>query len=190
MRILTATALLTVLSVSQLAAGAEDKQQSKPAIKREKVRIGPATYDIPTTWKRERSKSEMRVVQYGLPAANGDNGKTEFVVFYFSGQGGGVEENLKRWRGMFQDSKDDGKTDRFTAGELKITTLDISGTYLDRPTPFAPEATPRKNYRMLNAVIETPNDGPYFLRLVGPKKSVEEQLDNWKHMLKTATSGN
>jgi hypothetical protein len=174
--------LIAIVSLS--VAAAEEKEK----VKREKVRIGPVTYEVPTSWQRERPTSEMRVVQYSLPKEKGDNEKVVFIVFYFGGQGGSVSENFKRWRGMFEDKKDEGKTDQFEVGGLKISTLDISGTYLDRPAPFAPEATPRKNYRMLAAVVETPDDGPYYFRLVGSAKSVAVHVEHWKHMLKTAST--
>lgn len=175
--------LLTLVAVIPGSA-----QEPKARAETEKVKIGPATIEVPTTWERQRPRSEMRALQYSIPKVEGDEGKVEFIVFYFGGQGGGVDENLARWRAMFQDAKDEGKTEKFESSGLKITTLDISGTYKDRPFPASPDVTLREKYRLLAAVVDTPDDGPYFFRIVGPEKSVAAQAEHWTTMLKNATT--
>ena len=64
-----------------------------------------------------------------------------------------------------------------------MTTLDITGTY---KAPFAADQGPKKDHRMLAAIVETPDDGPYFFRLVGPKKTVQANAEAYKAMLKGA----
>ena len=56
----------------------------------------------PGTWIEVPSKG-MRYKQFRLPAAGGDKGEAELIIFYFGpGQGGGAEENIKRWKGFFE----------------------------------------------------------------------------------------
>lgn len=169
---------IVVLTVGHLVSG-DDKPSTEP------VKIGPATYSVPTAWERQRARPP-RTMQLGIPLAEGDAGKCEFVVFYFNGGGGGVQENIRRWIGMFEKVDGKEKTESFTTGKLKITTLDVAGTYKDKPFPMAEEFTLRENYRMLAAIVETPDDGPYFFRIVGPKKTVSQQLDAWNQLLRTA----
>jgi hypothetical protein len=186
MRVIWTLMMVLVAAAIAANAAADEKGAKKDKPKTEAVKIGPATYEVPATWKRQRPASEMRVVQFGVPLEEGDEGKAEFIVFYFGGQGGGVEENLARWKGMFDNVKGEPKVEKIKASELQITSLDISGDYKDRPAPQIPEFTLRKNYRMFAAVVETPDDGPYFFRVVGPANTMKANADNWMNMLKTA----
>ena len=129
----------------------------------------------------------MRLLQYGVPLVEGDQGRAVFVVFYFGRKGAGsVQANIDRWTGMFQDRAGTPKVDTLEVDGMKVTTLDVTGTYKDKPAPFLPQVTLRENYRMLAAVVETGEEGPYFFRLVGPVKSVAAQLENWSNLLKKA----
>lgn len=154
--------------------------------KTDRVRIGPVFYSTPKNWKRQRPANQMRVVQFGVPLAEGDEGTCELVVFYFQGQGGTVEQNITRWKAMFQEIDGTPKIEEFKAGDLQITLVDITGSYKDKPFPMAETFTLRKNYRMMAAVVETPDDGPYYFRLVGPKKTVARDADAYTAMLKGA----
>lgn len=177
MRHLCTSAIVSVLMVGTIY-GWENK-------KYDEVGIGPAVFQIPSSWQRERPSNEMRAVQYGVPAADGDQARVQFVVFYFGGGGGSVQDNLDRWVGMFEKKDGEEKIERFEADGMKVTTLDVAGTYKDKPAPFLPNFELRKDWRMLAAVVET-SDGPYFFRIVGPKKTIKEQEENWMHLLKTA----
>ncbi|QDU62274.1 hypothetical protein Pan216_31410 [Planctomycetes bacterium Pan216] len=176
----SAATLLMTLTVGLATAQAADE-------KYEQVRIGPATYDISSTWTRQNPKSRMRLVQYGLPAAKGDEGKkAELVVFYFGpGGGGSVADNLERWKGQFSSTEGQPKEETFKVGDFKVTTLDITGTFKDKPAPFLPDFVERKGYRMLVAIVDTPEEGAYYFKITGPKATVGAQYDNWMKMLKS-----
>ena len=75
-----------------------------------------------------------------------------------------------------------------TVDGVKITTLDISGTFKDRPAPQAPRFTARKNYRMMTAIVQT-EDGPYYFRMVGPKATIAEQAAAWTALVKSLKAG-
>jgi hypothetical protein len=68
-------------------------------------------------------------------------------------------------------SRDKAKEENLEVNGLKVTTLDLSGTYVAETTPGSGELLNKPAYRLRGAVIETPN-GPYFLKLVGPEKTV------------------
>ena len=126
---------------------------------------------VPADWK-EQPAGGMRVKSFTVPHAPGDTRDAEVIVFFFGpGQGGGVEDNVTRWQSMFEGPK--GKLETFQVGGVKTTVFDVSGTYLYKPRPVDPSIAPerRPDHRMLGVVFET-SHGPYFIRFVGPQKTV------------------
>lgn len=180
--------LLVLIGSVWLAAHA-----AKPAATR-KVALPDVTGVVPASWtpvEPEGAAARFRLAQFKLPRAAGDPADPILIVFYFGpGGGGGVPENVERWKGMFEaptgGAVKQTKVAEQTRPGLRITTVDLSGTYKDRPAPMAPTFTPRPNYRMLAAAVETtaPNgQGPYWIRLVGPARSVAAQKAAWEAFL-------
>lgn len=146
---------------------------------------GPAVkFDAPPEWKSTPPKSNMRKAQYVLPRAAGDAADGELVIFYFGkGEGGGVMDNLDRWKAQMTAA--DGKPlpdsavvrDQFEAGGMKVHLIDIAGTYAaGAMVPGQPAAAPVANYRMIAAVIESPN-GPWFVKATGPVETISQQRE-------------
>jgi hypothetical protein len=136
----------------------------------------------PADWKEQPVSGPMRVKHFIVPRVAGDTRDAEVIVFYFgAGQGGDPEQNVARWRSMFDPPG--GKVETFKVGAVKTTVLDVSGTYLFKARPVDPslEAERRPDHRMIGVVFETPN-GPYFIRFVGPQKTVAKHkpaFDAW-----------
>lgn len=129
-------------------------------------------------WVAETSSSSMRVGQFKLPKVGDDPEDASLIVYFFGGGGGSVQANLDRWIGQMaqpdgKPSKDLAKITNSTVNNLKITVLDVSGTYQAEVSPGAGQRFNKSNYRMLASVIETPG-GPYFIKLVGPARTVEK----------------
>jgi hypothetical protein len=161
--------------------------RAQPAVPQSLV-LGSISAAVPGNWTAQPAGGQFRFAQYAIPKAPGDAVESLFIVFYFDRGGGGtVDDNLKRWIGMMRRTSEgggevDAKVERTERAGLKITTLDQRGTYLERAFPMAQEFTPRPDYRMLAAVIETTGEngeGPYFVRLVGPAKSVTAAKPGW-----------
>lgn len=134
------------------------------------------TFSAPPAWKSVATSSSMRVAQFAVPKAAGDPADAELVLYYFGGSGGTVDANINRWLGQMQqpDGKPSSavaKRDARTVNGLKVTLVDVSGTYVAEMTPGAKERHNSPNFRLRAAVIETPN-GPYFIKLTGPAKTV------------------
>ena len=135
------------------------------------------SWTAPSSWKAQ-AQQPMRAATYVIPAAAGDSEDGECAVYYFGpGQGGGVKANIDRWIGQFQapgGGPADGlaKQAQKTVNGISVTTLDLTGTYLFRPAPMAPNATPKPGYRML-AAIALGNDAPIFFKLTAPKKTTD-----------------
>ena len=138
--------------------------------------LATLTFAAPAGWKTVPTSSSMRVAQFTLPRAAGDAADAELVVYYFGGSGGTVEANIERWLGQMQQpdgkpSKAVAKRDSRTINGLKVTLVDVGGTYVAEMTPGARERHNSPNFRLRAAVIETSN-GPYFIKLTGPAKTV------------------
>lgn len=160
-------------------------------VEREPVAIGPVTYQVPSDWNRQQARRSFRVAQWAIPTAKGDTRAPEIYFSFLSGDGGGVDANIDRWIGQFASKKSKPERDKFEAAGVKFYTVDVQGTYKESMGgPFAGgKVTPRKNYRMLGAVIVIPDqDGVYFVRMTGPEKSVGAQVENFRHMLESVES--
>jgi hypothetical protein len=138
---------------------------------------GELQYKAPDGWVKEPPSSAMRVAQYKLPKTEGDPEDASLVVYYFGAtQGGAVRANIDRWVSQMRQpdgsaSKDKAKTETSTVNGLKATSVDVSGTYTAEMAPGSGSMHNDANYRMRAAVVETPK-GNYFLKLVGPAKTV------------------
>jgi hypothetical protein len=152
---------------------------------------GELQFKAPSGWVSERPTSSMRVSQYQLPASEGDADSASLVVYYFGqGQGGSVDANLERWIGQMQTadgkpSKGTAKTENMTVNGLKVTLLDVSGTYAGSDMGGSGATQSKPNYRMRAGVIETPR-GAYFIKLVGPEKTVSRWDQSFQDFVKSA----
>lgn len=132
----------------------------------------------------------MRAASYTIPAAPGDSDGGECIVYYFGpGQGGSVEANIERWIGQFE-APDGGpagklaKRSQKTVNGIPATLLDVSGTYLFKPFPMAPQATKKPGYRMLAAIVEG-KDAPVFFKLTAPAKTAAQAEAAFHQMIES-----
>ena len=151
---------------------------------------GDLYYKVPDGWVAGQSSSKMRVAEFKLPKADGDNEDCELVLYYFgANQGGTAEANIDRWISQIQQadgssSKDKAKTESLTVNGLKITTVDVAGRYTAEMAPGSGKFYDNANYRLRAAVIETAK-GNYFLKLVGPAKTVGRWEQSFTDYLKS-----
>ncbi len=151
---------------------------------------GDIRYKVPEGWVTENPSSSMRAAQYVLPKAEGDPEDASLVLYYFGrGQGGSVEDNLARWIGQMEQpdgspSKQRAKTDIRTINGLKVTTLDIAGTYTAEMMPGSGSRHNKTGYRMRGAIVETPK-GAYFAKLIGPDKTVNHWNDSFNEYVES-----
>jgi gluconolactonase len=141
------------------------------------VKLRDLTLKVPADWKKEEPKSRLRLSQFSIPAAKGDQENAELAVFTF-GAGGGIEANIRRWIGQFQPDQRkvaifSGKSDQ---GQYVL--VDLSGTY-NKPIgpPIQQKTEPAPGTRAVNVILAIPEKGVYFLKLVGQDKTVSAQVD-------------
>ena len=145
------------------------------------------TFSAPAGWKATGPSSPMRVAQFVLPRAAGDAADADLVVYYFGGSGGTVEANIERWLGQMRqpDGKPSSavaKRDTRTINGLKVTLVDVGGTYVAEMTPGSAQRHNSPDFRLRAAVIETPN-GPYFIKLTGPSRTVAANEKTFEQFL-------
>lgn len=152
------------------------------------VTFGKLKSTTPAAWKAQEP-TKLRIHTFTIPKAKNDTEDAELAVFFFgAGQGGDVAGNLKRWKSFFEAPEgktvdDISKVEKFKVGAAELAYLDISGVYLSKFPPFAPNAkvTKKPHYRMLAVVFEC-DGGPYFIRLTGPADTVaaaKGDFDAW-----------
>ena len=134
------------------------------------------SFSTPAGWRSTPPASTLRVAQFTLPHADGDADDAELVVYFFGGSGGGVEANMQRWVGQMQQpdgapSAAVAKRETRQVNGLRVTLLDVSGTYVAETAPGAATHHDNAGYRLRAGVVETPA-GPYYLKLTGPRKTV------------------
>jgi hypothetical protein len=134
------------------------------------------TFSSPKEWKSTPTTSSMRVAQFVLPKSAGDAQDAELVIYYFGGDGGTVDANIERWVGQIQQadgkpSKGVAKRTKRTVNGLALTLVDVTGTYTAEMSPGSGDRRNSSNFRLRAGVVETAN-GPYFVKLTGPAKTV------------------
>lgn len=111
---------------------------------------------------------------FSLPKVDGDEEDASVRVTHFPGMKNvPAEAQLERWYNQF--SQPDGKATKdvaiaqsFVLGDATVTLADIPGT-MDAGEGKKP------NYRLIAAIIEHPQ-GPHFVKVTGPTKTI----DKWK----------
>ncbi len=154
------------------------------------IESGELRFKTPDGWVAEKASSTMRVAQYKLPKADGDNEDASLVVYYFGAtQGGSVQANIDRWISQMEQAdgsaaKDKAKTETMVVNGLKVTTVDVTGTYTAEMAPGSGTFHNNANYRLRAAVVETPR-GNYFAKLVGPEKTITRWNQSFVDYLKS-----
>jgi hypothetical protein len=152
---------------------------------------GGIKWNAPPAWKAQPQRP-MRVATYIVPKAENDREDGECAVFYFGpGQGGGVDENVKRWIGQFEapggGSADKlAKTSKVTVNGLPVTRIDLAGTYKPASGPMMQATGSKPGYRLLGAIVEGPQ-GAVFFKLTGPAKTIAGQQSAFETLLKSVS---
>ena len=154
------------------------------------VQQNSLNFTVPAGWVEEERASSMRVAQYRLPKVAGDTEDASIVLYYFGqGQGGSTAANIERWVSQIQQadgsaSKDKAKQENLDVNGLKVATVDVSGTYVAETAPGSGTLLNKPGYRLRAAVVETPK-GSYFVKLVGPEKTVTQWNDSFMNYVRS-----
>ncbi len=150
------------------------------------IEFGSLKSTPPEGWKEMRA-GPMQLKNFTVPKAEGDEESPTLIIYQFPGGVGGLDANLKRWKGMIEPPEgktadDINKVTNFEVSKIKVTMIDATGTYLHKPNMSDPSnVVKKKNFRLINVYFPT-DDKVYTIRLVGPAKSVaaaEKGMVEW-----------
>ncbi|MGC8742070.1 MAG: hypothetical protein ACP5UB_11520 [Candidatus Sumerlaeaceae bacterium] len=134
---------------------------------------------IPDGWVPETPKTPMRLAQYRLPGSAGD---AELSVFAFGpGQGGTPKANIERWVAQFRaDEATTGSQPAEVAeletGGLRLYLVKTWGTYTPTAMGMGGDSTePLPNYALFGVVVEGGPEGLLFVKVTGPKPTLDAQ---------------
>ena len=149
------------------------------------------SFVVPEEWEREVVTSSMRAAQYKVPASKGEGMEGTFVVF--RGIGGSPEDNIERWIGQITEKATPPERATVDIGNgLTLHTIKMVGTY-SVGTMMGGSGNPEPDTMFLGAVITGgPGPTPVFLRLTGPRTTVEPRVGEWNAVLASSqavTSG-
>jgi hypothetical protein len=173
---------LGLTAIAVLALGADDAKQT--------VDAGGLTFQAPKSWKSTPPTSQMRRAQLTVEPMEGDDYPAELIVYAFAGGAGGVEANIKRWQNFFKDDNGNTpsiETKKVQGKNVEVTRAETHGEY--HPAQFGGRPEPaRKNARLLGAIVITDDVG-YFIRMVGPDKTMSKIRPDFDEMLKSFKVG-
>jgi hypothetical protein len=169
-----------IVSIGMIAGCSKKTNESKEQSQQQNLSPGASAipnavagihWTVPQGWT-SLPKQQMRAATYKVPSPKEGVEPGDCGVFYFgNGQGGTVEDNLKRWISQFEN----GGKHEFSStviNNLKVNTVQVVGTYL-APSGAMMESTDKKpNYRLLGAIVEAPQ-GMVFFKFTGPAQTVE-----------------
>ncbi|HCV42151.1 MAG TPA: hypothetical protein DGH68_01610 [Bacteroidetes bacterium] len=156
-------------------------QQSPEAVAAHDVNsVAGVHWTRPERWGVQPPR-QMRIATYSVPAAEGDGEGGECAVFHFgSGQGGDIVSNIDRWVSQFENGKPQQTSKEFNG--LKVTLVQIAGTYLAPSGPMMQSSGKKENYRLLGAIVGAP-EGSVFFKLTGPAKTIAACESDFNRLL-------
>jgi hypothetical protein len=169
-----------VLAATVFLMGADDK--AKQLIDAKGI-----TFDVPKSWESSPPSTQMRRAQLKVEPIDGDDYPAELIVFAFRGGAGSVEDNLTRWQKLFKD--EDGnppkiESKKVQSKNIEVTRAETSGHYYPAALPGAPKQPDRPRARLLGVIV-TGEKYSYYLRMVGPDKTMKKLTKDFDEMIKS-----
>ncbi len=152
-------------------------------------KTGPLRWTAPDAWRAVRPASQMRLAEYVVTTAPGQEPASVTVFHFGPGGGGGVEANIDRWVGQIKGP--DGNPPTSSRGSksvngMTVHTVDATGVY-DAGAAMQ-GAGAKAGQRMLGAIVESPG-GLFFFKMVGPKPTVDASVTSWDTLVGSFTPG-
>jgi hypothetical protein len=167
------------------------KQPDAPAAEAPPAKRGELAFTPAADWIVETPVGAMRKAQYKLPRAEGDAVDAELVVFFNGKLGNGpIEVNLKRWASQFEVEGGGVAREKLVSSTRRtdaasVTEASIEGTYVAEKTPGSGERYHEPGWKLMGAILES-EAGPYYVRLVGPKATVDAHAAAFREFVSSA----
>lgn len=152
-----------------------------------RLALGPFSLALPAGWTEKPITSSMRTAHFVLPGAAA-GAEAELIVYYFGEDGAGsVEDNFDRWLGQFQQpdgkpSKSVAKTEKLKLAGQDAHLVTVAGRYVTTTMPGGGDPIDKADHALIGAIVASPR-GPYYFKLVGPKRTVDAQAAKVRAML-------
>jgi gluconolactonase len=157
----------------------------------------PVTFDVPVRWKAKKPMVNFIKHDLRIEKVAGDPKEARMT---FSLASGAAKANVDRWKGQFKFATGDAAAETVKVkaekiGNYEVTIVEINGSYLETMGgPFAGgKKTLRPDYVMLAAIIgiedASPTNQKCFVKLVGPKATVQKDAKVFREMVKKAKYG-
>ena len=162
-------------SVESMEGGQATGQASNEPSTR---KFGDAKFDVPAGWEEKPAASSVLLGEFRVP---GDSGPARLTL---STAGGGTASNMDRWKGQFQRGPSDTepKESTLTIDGKTATLIEIHGTFNDT---FG-GGGPKPDSELLGVAIPIDADHNYFIKLTGPKSTIEAAREKFTAFVNSA----
>lgn len=169
------------------AKPAENAPKSAP-------QAGPKTelsFRVPEEWEALVPKVPLRKHELRVPRVEGDTQDAELLVLHRGAIGmGPLEAQWTRWSQQFtqpdgSNSREHMKLSNSKVGGRAVTVAELEGTCVAEKAPDSGERWNEPGWKLLGAVIES-EFGPYYVRLLGPKATVEANAARFRAFLESS----
>ncbi|WP_437738624.1 hypothetical protein [Sorangium sp. So ce1335] len=127
-------------------------------------------WDAPASFESAPNPNSMRKATYRIKRAAGDPEDAELSVMP---AGGSVDANITRWVGQFSEkSADSPKRSELKVNDIKVTVVEVKGTFAGSGMPGMPVSDPKAKHALLGAIAEMPSGDLWFFKMTGPEKTV------------------
>ena len=170
-------------AVALLSIGADEPKQT--------VDAGGLKFEAPKSWKSSPPTSQMRRAELKVEPIEGDGYPAELIVFAIRGGGwfgrgqpqalAELVQGRGRQPARIESKKVKGKN-------VEVVRAETHGEYNPPQFPGGPQQPVRKGARLLGAIVTT-DAANYYIRMVGPDKTMKKLTADFDEMLKTIQVG-
>lgn len=182
------------LVVALAACNHTPSEPDAPAKPAETSALPPLAWTAPGTWSPDATqvKGVKKAAYKTAPAGSAKEGATVEVFFFGTGAPGDPEPHFKELYTQFDgDVGASAVKDSFEVHGMQVETREVAGTFkIDLgpkggPQKRAPAQMVKKDYRLIAAVVKTPDRGNWFFKMVGPEESVQSARSSFHELLES-----
>jgi hypothetical protein len=188
-------AIATILASLSACSRTPAEPEPAPAAGTSAPAVTPLQWDVPGSWTvLDAPRGSRKKAVYKVPKAANDKEDVEVhVLFYGTGSQGDADKIFKEWFAQFDgDVGPTAHRERFEVRGMPVDLVEVNGTYKIALTPNkTPGGKPpvqmvKQGYRLLGAVVRTPDRGNWFFKMTGPDETVQAARSALRALLESA----
>src|SRR5262249_8545685 len=157
-----------------------------------RIEVAGLRFAVPRGWERGQPTSPIRAAQVRIPRAGRKQEDGELLLIQYTPRKGTVSDLAERWYTQFTEPdgrspKEAASVSRRSVNGLTVEVIDIAGTYHPPMGPM--EHTEKPNWRLLGAVVEDDDRGPWYWRAGGPAGTMGKAKPGFGMLLGTPDLG-